>query len=194
MLVNYLSLVIQAAKAVINLIYVLLLLKKPVCYSPLLSLSLHQSQLTVFNTYHSCHQFIFLVSYPFGPLGGFSIQLSSHFSPCPGSPSSSQPWWQTPCQPPALGQVPGWLLLCSHAPVPLHSPCRGGLLVWHHPLLLAQAPGTHQQLFQPFCQLPRAQRKPPCSGKTLTTDPKAHNANVLHKAECDIFTSKYNLF
>lgn len=142
MLVNYLSLVIQAAKAVINLIYVLLLLKKPVCYSPLLSLSLHQSQLTVFNTYHSCHQFIFLVSYPFGPLGGFSIQLSSHFSPCPGSPSSSQPWWQTPCQPPALGQVPGWLLLCSHAPVPLHSPCRGGLLVWHHPLLLAQAPGT----------------------------------------------------
>lgn len=99
------------------LVYVLLLLKKPLCYSPLLSLSLHQTQLRVFNTHPSFHQFIFLVSYLFGALGGFSIQLSSHFSLCP-----VQPWWQTPCQPWALGQVPARPFLCAYAPVPPGSP------------------------------------------------------------------------
>lgn len=144
-----------------------LLLKKPLCYSALPSLSFHQSQLMVFITYHSCHQFIFLVSYPFGALGGFSIQLSSHFSPCPGSSSSSQHWWQTL---PATGLwgrcQPG--CSCAHTLQCLStSLCSTGLV-----RTLRAGGECWCETIQPFCQLPRAQGKPPWPGKTNTTNPK----------------------
>lgn len=105
-----------------------------------------------FYLYHSCHQFIFRVSRPFGALGGFSIQLSSHFSPCPGSPflqpalvTDSLPatrLWDR-CQP---GCAFAHTMQCLCA----HTECRRGVLVWDHPLLLTQAPGTPTALPAPL--------------------------------------------
>lgn len=179
-----------------------LLLNKPLCYSALLSLSLHQSQLTVFNTYHSpsahfpyflffwCSEWIqHSAQLPFQPVPWLSLP--------PASPGDS-----VPASHRALGQVPAWQFLCPHTPVPpqlavkrgarAHTACRRAGLGWDHPLLLAEAPGTP-------AALPALLSPAKSTGQTSLVwenkhhQSKAHNANVLHKAVCDTFTSKYDL-
>lgn len=117
-------------------------------------------------------------------LGGFS----SHFSPCPGSPFHRPALVTVSASHQALGRVPARLFLCSHAPVLLHlavqrgarahAEGRRGVLVWDHPALLSADRGTKQTSLV---------------WENKHHQPKAHNANVLHKAECDASTSKYNL-
>lgn len=79
----------------------------------------------------------------------------------------------------ALGQAPARLFLCPHAPVPSSSPCSTRLTLsaggerWCETILRSsQGHLPHRQLLQPFCQLPGAHSKPPCSEKTNTTNPK----------------------
>lgn len=96
------------------------LLNKPLCYSALLSLSLHQSQLTVINTYHSpsapVPYFLF-----FWCSGWIQHSAQLPFQPVPWlSLAPASPGDRVSASPRALGQVPAWQFLCPHAPVPPH--------------------------------------------------------------------------
>lgn len=194
------SLVVQTAQAVINLIYVLLLLKKALCYSPLLSLSLHQSQLGVFNTHPSFHQLIFLVSYPFVALGGFSIQLSSHFSLCPGSPFLG--WALVTDSVPAPGCGTGASLAAPlltgssaaparRAPQGLHTRRAGGES-WCE--TFPSSSQRHLAALPALLSAAKSTEQTSLLWENKHHQPKAHQANVLYNAECDTFISKYNLF
>lgn len=74
-----------------------------------------------------------------------------------------------------------------------HTECRRGVLVWDHPLLLAEAPATLEAL-PALLSAAKSTDQTSLLWENKHHQPKAHHANVLHKAECDTFTSKYNLF
>lgn len=149
----------------------------PPAISPLLSLPSHQSQLMGF----PCN-ILAITSFSlfpsFGVQSGFSIQLSSHFSLCPGSSPFLRSALVTDSLPPGSGTAASlaFLTLIRASASPSTCVARSSCAS-----LMQEGSASVRPSFVPhrrtshtsgssmsFCQLPRPQSTPPWSGQTNT--------------------------